>query len=83
MRGLKTDLADALVEGQPTIRVEQRVAGQRPRIVTAALDIVVRIAARAVVARAGGAHDGQPFLDKSSGDEMGGEHIFETSPHFL
>ena len=65
-RGLKTDLADALVEGQPAIRVEQRVARQRARIVAAALDIVPRIAARAVVARAGGAHDGQAFLDKSA-----------------
>src|SRR5215207_1493319 len=52
-------------------RLQHRPAGHRPRVVIAALDLVVRVAARAVVATTQGGDQRQPFVDETFHDAVG------------
>ena len=63
--------------------VDQLPGRHRAGVVGAAFDVVPRIAARAVVAVAGGANDVEPLVDQAAHDHVRGRHVFDAGPHFL
>src|SRR5262249_61798601 len=64
-------------------RFEHRPAGHGAGVVVAALDLVVGVAAAAVVARAEGGNDLQPLVDHPFHDAVGGDLVFDPRPDLV